>query len=155
MRLHGVPRNIVKNRDAKFTSKFWKELFVGLGKILAFITTYHPRTDGKIERVNRILQEMVRMHAMHQQRKCEEYLPLVEFAYNNGFRESLRMSPFEELYGWSCNTPNSWSDPMNRVLIGPDMLAEMKDEMQVIKKNLKATWDKKKLYAYQHREFEF
>lgn len=47
------------------------------------------------------------------------------------------MSPFEALYGWSCNTPISWSDPVNRVLIGPEMLADMEQEMQVIKKNLR------------------
>ena len=42
VRLHGVPKNIVLDRDAKFTSKFWKELFVGFGTELAFNTTYHP-----------------------------------------------------------------------------------------------------------------
>ena len=54
---------------------------------------------------------------------------MVEFAYNNGYHESPRMSFFEELYGWICNNPISWSDPMNKVLIGPDMLVEMEQEM--------------------------
>lgn len=62
---------------------------------------------------------------MHQQRKWEEYLPLVEFTYNNGFQESLRMIHFEALYGWNCNTPIIWSDPVNMILIGLDMLADM------------------------------
>ena len=47
------------------------------------------------------------------------------------------MSLFEALYGQSCNTPISWSDPVNMVLIGPDMLVEMEQEIQVIKMNLK------------------
>jgi len=63
---------------------------------------------------------------MHQQRKWEDYLPLVEFTYNNGYQESLRMNPFEALYGWIFNMPISWSDPMNMVLIGSNMLADMK-----------------------------
>ena len=42
VRFHGVPKNIVLDRDAKFTSKFWKEFFVGLRTKLAFSTTYHP-----------------------------------------------------------------------------------------------------------------
>ena len=46
VRLHGVPKNIVLDRDAKFTSKFWKELFAGLGTELAFSTTYHMQTYG-------------------------------------------------------------------------------------------------------------
>eukprot|EP00253_Pinus_taeda_P017283 PITA_17283 len=74
---------------------------------------------------------MLRMYVMHHQRKWEEYLPLVEFTYNNGYQESLRMSLFEALYEQSCNTPISWSDPVNMVLIGLDMLADMEQEMQV------------------------
>lgn len=42
VRLYGVPMKIILYRDVKFTSKFWKALFVGLGIDLAFITTYHP-----------------------------------------------------------------------------------------------------------------
>jgi transposase InsO family protein len=52
-RLHGIPKEIISDRDAKFTSKFWKSLFVGFGTKLLFSTSYHPQTDGKIERVNR------------------------------------------------------------------------------------------------------
>lgn len=47
VRLDGVPKNIVSDMDAKFTSKFWKDLFTCLGTKLALITTYHPQTDGK------------------------------------------------------------------------------------------------------------
>ena len=62
---------------------------------------------------------------MHQQRKWEEYLALVEFAYNNGYQEYVKMILFEALYGQSCNTPISWSDSVNRALIRSYMLAEM------------------------------
>ena len=89
-----------------------------------------------------ILKDMLRMYMMHQLRKWEEYLPLVEFTYNNSYQESLRMSPFEALYGQSGNTPISWSDPVIRVLIGPNMLADMEQEIHVIKKNLKAIRDR-------------
>lgn len=149
--LHGVPKKIVLDRDAKFTSKFWKELFEILGIQLAFSKSYHPQTDGQTKKVNKILEDMLRMYVMHQQRKWQEYLPLVEFSYNNGYQESLNMSPFEALYGKSCNTPISWSDPVKRVLIGPYMLAEMELYMQVIRRNLKASQDQNKSYAYQHK----
>ena len=65
VRLHGVPKNIVSDKDAKFTSMFWKEIFAGLGTDLAFSTTYHLLTDAKIERVNRILEDFLRMYVMH------------------------------------------------------------------------------------------
>jgi len=147
VRLHGVPKKIVSERNAKSTSKFWKELFAGLGTELAFNTTYHPQTDGWTERINKILENMMRMYVMHQQRKWEEYLPLVEFSYNNGYQESLRMSPFEVMYEQNCNTSISWSDLVSRVLIGLDILTNMEQEMQVIKKNLKASQGREKSYA--------
>ena len=55
----------------------------GLETKLLFNTAYHPQTNGQTERVNQILEDMLRMHVMHQPRKWEDYLPLVEFAYNN------------------------------------------------------------------------
>ena len=55
VRFHGVPKNIVSDRDVKFNSKFWKELFACLGTDFAFITTYHPWKNGQTERVTRIL----------------------------------------------------------------------------------------------------
>jgi len=60
IRLHNVPKKILSDRDMKLTSMFWKkELFACLGIKLVFNTTYHPQTDGKIERVNRILEDIV------------------------------------------------------------------------------------------------
>jgi hypothetical protein len=128
-RQHGMPKEIVSNRDTKFTSNFWKSLMVGLENKLLFSIAYHPQIDGMMERVNQILEDMLRMHVMHQPKKWEDYLPLVEFAYNNGYQESLKMSPFKVLYGRSCNTPFSWSNPMNKVTIGPDMLKEMEQQV--------------------------
>ena len=66
VRLHGVPKNILSDRDAKLTSKFWKDLFAGLCTKLAFSTNYHSENDGKTEKVSRILKDMLRMYVMHQ-----------------------------------------------------------------------------------------
>jgi hypothetical protein len=98
-RLHGMPREIISDRDTKFTSIFWKSLIAGLETKLLFSTAYHPQTNGQTERVNQILEDVLRMHVMHQPKKWEDYLPLVEFSYNNGYQESLKMSPFKALYG--------------------------------------------------------
>jgi hypothetical protein len=136
-RLHGMPKEIVSDRDMKFTSNFWKSLMVGLETKLLFSTANHPQTDGQTKRVNQILEDMLRMHVMHQPNKWEDYLPLVEFAYNNGYQESLKTIPFKVLYGRLCNTPVSWSNPINRITIGPDMLKEMEQQVIQIKQNLK------------------
>jgi hypothetical protein len=121
-RLHGMPREIVSDRDTKFTSSFWKSLMAGFETKLLFNIAYHPQTDGQTERVNQILEDMLRMHVMHQPKKWEDYLPLVEFSYNNGYQESLKMSPFEALYGRQCKIPISWSNPVDIITIRPNML---------------------------------
>jgi len=56
--------------------------------------------------MNRVLEEMLRMHILHQPKQWEEYLP-ENFAYNNGYQESFEMNPFEVLYG------RKWRVPIN------------------------------------------
>jgi hypothetical protein len=150
-RLHGMPKEIVSDKDTKFTSNFWKSLMAGLDTKFMFSTAYHPQTDGKMERVNQILEDMQRIHVMHQPKKWEDYLPLVEFAYDNGYQESLKMSPFEVLYGRSCNTPFRWSNPVNRIIVGPNMLKEMEQQVIQIKQNLKVAQNRQKSYVDRKR----
>jgi hypothetical protein len=75
--LHRMPREIVSDRDTQFTSIFWKSLMASFETKLLFSTTYHPQTDVKEERVNQILEYMLRMHVIHHPKKWEDYQPLV------------------------------------------------------------------------------
>ena len=63
-RLHGLPKEIISYKDTKFTSIFWKGLFADLGTNLKFSVVYHPKTDGKTERVNQVLEDILRMYVM-------------------------------------------------------------------------------------------
>ena len=90
-----------------------------------FSITYHPSSDGKTERVNQVIEDMLRMYVMDKPSKWEDCLHFVEFAYNNGYQASLKISPFEALYGKKCNTPVSWDNPVDRAMVGPDLLREM------------------------------
>jgi hypothetical protein len=146
-RLHGIPRKIVSKRDTKFTSNFWRGFLKVFFTNINFKTTYHPQIDGKIERVNRIIEDMMRMYVMNKPSKWEDYLHLVEFAYNNGYQASLRMIPFEALYGRKCDTQVSWDKLTDRVVLGPELLKDMEDQVVKIKHNLKATQDRQKFYA--------
>jgi hypothetical protein len=100
---------------------------------------------------------MMRMYMMDKTSIREEYLHLVEFAYNNGYHASLKMSPFEALYGRKCNTSVSWDNPANKAVVGPELLKGMEDQMIRIKQNLKVAQDRQKSYADKnrtHREFK-
>jgi hypothetical protein len=142
-----MPKEIISDRDINFTSNFWKYLFNGFETKFLFSTTYHPQTNGQTERVNQVLEDMLRMHVMHQPKKWEDYLPLVEFAYNNGYQESLKIIPFEALYGRKCNIPINWINPVDRVTIGPDMVKEMEQQVIQIRKNLKISQDRQNSYV--------
>ncbi|KAA3483116.1 Gag protease polyprotein [Gossypium australe] len=102
IRLHGVPLSIISDRDPRFTSRFWKKLQEALGTKLSFSIAFHPQTDGQPERVIQILKDMLLCCVLEFQSIWEKYLPLVEFAYNNSFQSSLKMAPYEALYGRKC-----------------------------------------------------
>ena len=72
-----------------------------------------------------MLEDMHRMYVKDHAGKWEYYLHLEEFAYNNHYQDLARYSPFEILYGRKCNTPISWSNPVDRLVLGPKLLKEM------------------------------
>jgi hypothetical protein len=112
--LHWIPKTIVSNRGPQFVSKFWEELHKSLSTKLLHITAYHPQTSGQTERANQILEDMLWACVLEFPQKWDECLPLAEFSYNNSYQESIKMTPFEALYGRRCRTPLNWSEPGER-----------------------------------------
>jgi hypothetical protein len=89
--------------------------------------TYRPEKDGKTERVNQVMEDMLRMYVMDNQTHWDKYLPLVEFTYNNSFYSSIGMPPYEALYGRPCRTSLSWERLEDRVTIGQKLIKEMEE----------------------------
>src|SRR5713101_1632890 len=94
---------------------------------------------------------MLRMYVMDKPTKWEDYLHLVEFVYNNGHQASLGMSPYEALYGKRCRTLVTGDNPVNRVVLGLELLKEMEQEVVKIRQNLKASQDRQKSFADKHK----
>jgi hypothetical protein len=154
---HDIPKTTVSGKEPNITSNFWRGLFKGFITNMNFSTTYHPESDGKTERVKQLIEDMLRMHVMEKPSKWEDYIYLVEFTYNNGYHTTLKMSPFESLYGRKCNTLVSWDNLADRVVVGIELLREMEENMLKIKHNLKYSQDKNKIYVDKgitHREFK-
>ena len=105
VRLHGVPRTIVSDRDVKFLSYFWKTLWGKLGTKLLFSTSSHPQTDGQTEVTNRTLGTLLRAFINKNLKEWEDTLPNVEFAYNRTLHSLTNMTPFKCVYGLNPLTP--------------------------------------------------
>lgn len=99
IQLHGLPDSMVSDRDAKFTSKFWKELHRLMGTKLLMSTSFHPQTDGATERANRIISQILRSLVSPKQKDWVSKLPMVEFALNSSINQSTGYAPFELVYG--------------------------------------------------------
>jgi hypothetical protein len=123
-----------------------------LGTKLIRSSAYHPQTDEQTERVNQILEDMLRACIIHYGASWDKCLALAEFSYNNSYQSSLQMAPFEALYGRRCQTPLSWSKTGERKIFGPDLVIEAEDKVKVIQANLKIAQSRQKSYADQRRK---
>ena len=157
IRLHGVPKTIVSDRDGRFTSRFWQQVHEALGTRLHFTTAYHPQSDGQSERTIQTLEDMLRSCVLDWGGHWSDHLGLVEFAYNNSWHSSIQMALFEALYGRKCKTPLCWDDPSDVVGERPQMIEETIGKVALIRERMLAAQSRQKSYADKRRrplEFE-
>jgi len=107
--LHGVPKKIVSDRGTQFTTQFWQQLHESMDTKLDFSSAYHLQTDGQTERTNQVLEDMLIACALKHGGSWDKSLLYAEFSYNNSYQASLKMAPFEALYGKKCRTSLYWS----------------------------------------------
>ncbi|RVW73760.1 Transposon Tf2-2 polyprotein [Vitis vinifera] len=131
VRLHGIPVSIVHR--------------------------FSPQTDGQSKRVIQILEDTLRACVLDFGGNWADYLPLAEFAYNNSYQSSIGMAPYEALYGRPCRSPLCWIKMGESHLLGPEIVQETTEKIQLIKEKLKIAQDRQKSYADKRRrplEFE-
>ena len=96
---HGLPTDIVSDRDSRFTSEVWKE-FLRISDIRPRMSTaFHPQTDGQTERLNQTIEAYLRAFVSREQDDWVTLLPMAEFAYNNSVTMGNGISPFYANYG--------------------------------------------------------
>ncbi|KAL0561292.1 hypothetical protein IC582_001714 [Cucumis melo] len=156
VRLHGVPVSIVSDRDARFTSKFWKGLPLALGTRLDFSTAFHPQTDGQTERLNQVLEDMLRACVLEFSGSWNSHLHLMEFAYNNSYQATIGMTPFEALYGKCCRSPVCWSEVGEQRMLGPELVQTTNAAIQKIRAHMLTARSRQKSYAdVRRKDLEF
>jgi hypothetical protein len=100
---------------------------------------------------------MLRTCVLEHQGSCDQNLPWAEISYNNSYQEeSLKMAPFEVLYGRRCRTPLNWIEPGEKVIFEPDLVDEAKVTVRRIQDNLKVMKSHQETYPNKrHRPLEF
>ena len=130
----------------------WEQLHSALGTQLIRSSAYHPQTDGQTERINQILEDILRACVLSYSKKWDECLPLADFFYNNSYQESIKMAPFKALYGRRCRIPLNWSEAGERNFFGPDMVNEAEEQVRAIQENLKIAKSRQKSYVDKKRQ---
>lgn len=118
-KFHGMPKDIVSDRDVKFTSRFWTSVFEQLGTQLNFSTSFRPQTDGQTERMNRVIEEVLRSYIGTEHETWDQHLSLVEFAMNNAKSTATGCTPFYLNKGFHPRIPLDGILPFERVEV-PD-----------------------------------
>jgi hypothetical protein len=117
---------------------------------LNFSSAYHPQMDGQTERTNQVLEDMLRACALKHGRSWDKSLSYAEFSYNNSYQASLKMAPFEALYGRKCWTPLYWNQTRESQVFGPEILQAEK-QVQIMRENLKTAQSRQKSYVDNRR----
>ncbi|GKE13055.1 putative reverse transcriptase domain-containing protein [Tanacetum coccineum] len=148
---HGIPVSIISDRDSHFTLRVWQSLHKALGTQLNLSTAYHRQTDGQSERTIQTLEDMLRSCVIDFGNGWDRHLSLVEFSYNNSYHTSIKVAPFEALYGRKCQSPVCWAEVGEAQLIEPEIIHETTEKIFKIMDRMQAARDRQKSYADKRR----
>ena len=150
-KLHGLPHSITCDRDPIFTSVFWQEFFKLQGVSLQLSTAYHPQTDGQTEVVNRCIETYLRCMAGDNPGQWANWISLAEFWYNTSYHSSLKMSPFEALYGYAPPLQIPYFPKDSNVEAVDRVLNERESWLQLLKHHLSKAQQRMKIQADKNR----
>ena len=148
---HGVPTSLISDRGSVFVSKFFAELLRLLGVTHGRSTAYHPQTDGQTERVNRVLEDIIRHYVGNSQSDWDEFLSTAEFAINNSYHESIGTTPFRLNVGKDPRLPLSMPTGRSLVPSAATFADKMSEGLARAKICIKAAQDRNRRYADAHR----
>lgn len=159
VRLHGVPKHIISDRDSKFTSHFWRQLMKCLGVELRLSTSFHPQTDGQTERANRTIETILRNFVNQRNNNWDEFLATAEIAINNAKQASTQFSPFYLNYGYHMKLPflnhnQSHAIESSTVPAADEMFKSIRQSTEQAIENLKKAQETQSLYANKKRRDE-
>lgn len=152
IKIHGVPKSIVSDRDRVLLSNFWKSLFHSMGTTLAMSSSYHPQTDGQTEALNKCLEMYLRCFVSENPKQWWELLPWAQFWYNTAFHCSAGMTPFQIVFGREapslityCSNEHDPPDIASLLQQRDRVLKQLKQNLLKAQIHMKKLADKKRL----------
>ncbi|GKC81789.1 putative reverse transcriptase domain-containing protein [Tanacetum coccineum] len=142
---------LMKETDTmeKLTRQYLKEVVLRHGVPVSIIS---DRDNGQSERTIQTLEVMLRACVMDFGKGWDKHLPLIEFSYNNSYHTSIKVAPFEALYGRKCRSPIFWAEAGDAQLTGPEIVRETTEKIIQIKHRLQASRDRQRSYADKRRK---
>ena len=151
VRLHGVPKRIISDRDRRFVSNFWSELWRLLGTKLAMSTSYHPQTDGQTERMNRVLEDYIRHYISFHHHDWDLWLTGAEIAINNSVSRSTGFTPFFMNYGRNPLMPLDSVNPITANHSVATTLSNIRSNLDKAKQSIQQAQARQAAYFNRHR----
>ena len=152
IRLHGMPKSIVSDRDKICVISFWKTLFQLHGTNLTMSSSYHPQTDGQTEVVNRTLEQYLRCFTSAQPNKWIEWVSWAEYSYNTSVHTATKLSPFEVVYGVPPPSLLSYVPGTTKIQAVDDLLRSRSELLRELRLNLNVARDRMKMQIDQSRK---
>ena len=149
---HGLPHAIISDRDPRFTSSFWQELFKLCQTKLRMSTAFHPQTDGQTEHMNRTLEKMLCSYVTYHQDNWDEQLPALEFAYNNSRNATTGKTPFEVDTGRHPTTPSSYPIEAAKNETATQFLDNWNVNLRLVHDHVMEAQESQKKYADKNRK---
>ena len=146
---HGMPTSIVSDRDPRMTSLFWRALFENMQTTLKFSSSFHPQTDGQSEITNSVVLDLLKCYVSDHKEQWEQYLPLVEYAYNNTVHSSTGKAPFEIVEGGKKVPPILHTK--DKIFEADKFTKDWEEAYKKVKEALQKTQAKQKKAADRHR----
>ncbi len=146
IRLHGCPMSIISDRDPRLTSNHWQKLCKDYGIKQCLSTSYHPQTDGQTERMNRTIEQILRMFINYNQNNWADLLPTTEFSINNSSSATTKFTPFYLNYGYNPRIPGTLTIPSQDA-----PLITMNAQIEQVKKIIETAQETQASYYDQRR----
>ncbi|XP_070007732.1 uncharacterized protein [Nicotiana sylvestris] len=124
---HKKPGGLLQNIE--ISTWKWEK---GLDTQVNLSTTFHPHTNGQAEHTIQTIEDMLRACVLDFKGNWYDHLPLIEFAYNNSYYSSIKMAPYDALYGKRCRSPAGWFEVGETELYGLDLIHQAIEKVKVV-----------------------